>query len=245
MSVTGEPDGDPVKVGYPVTDLGAGMYAALGILAAFIARSQTGKGQLVDTSLLEAGLSWATLPATAMFADGEVPSRLGSASAQNAPYQGFETRDGYITLGTGNDELWRRLCEALSLTGLLQDPRFQDNASRVKNQKDLANAIAPVIRSMDTGDCLALLKGVGIPCGPIYDLAEALSDPQAISRDMVVEYEHPVAGTIKSVGFPIKFSDVEFTISPPPQLGEHNWEVLSSLGYSDEEVRRFEESGLI
>ena len=150
MSVTGEADGPPVKVGYAVTDMGAGMFGALGILAALIARSKTGKGQWVDTSLLEAGLAWSLLTAGNFFADGEIQQRSGSASPQNAPYQAFETSDGFINVGTGNERLWIKFCEILGLMELTRDPRFKDNASRVKNQKDLEREIAPVMKRKTT-----------------------------------------------------------------------------------------------
>lgn len=246
MSVTGEPDGPPVKVGYPVTDMGAGIYGAFGILAALLWRNITGKGQLVDTSLLEAGLSWALLPAGNYFADGEIPKRLGSASPQNAPYEAFETRDGYINVGTGNEKLWFRFCEVLGLSPLTQDPRFEDNPSRVKNQRELAKAIAPMMRRKTTDEWLQLLREVGIPCGPVYNLEEALKDPQVLSRNMVLEFDHPKGGRIRSLGFPVKFSESEFCVREhPPLLGKHNQEVFSSLGLSPSEINELQNEGVI
>jgi formyl-CoA transferase/CoA:oxalate CoA-transferase len=237
MSVTGEEDGPPVKVGYPVTDLGAGIYGTIGILAALLSRNITGSGQWVDTSLLEAGIAWSLLPAGNYFADGEVPKRLGSASPQNAPYQAFETEDGYINVGTGNDRLWIKFCEVTRLEELTKDPRFQNNALRVKNQKELAKAIEPAMKRKTTREWTHLLDEAGIPCGPIYNLDEALADPQVLSRKMVVEYDHPKAGRVKSIGFPIKFSHAEFRVRKYPSLlGEHNQEILSSLGLSQEEI---------
>ena len=237
MSVTGEEDGPPVKVGYPVTDLGAGIYGTIGILAALLSRNITGSGQWVDTSLLEAGIAWSLLPAGNYFADGEVPRRLGSASPQNAPYQAFATEDGYINVGTGNDRLWIKFCEVVGLEELTKDPRFKNNALRVKNQKELAKAIEPAMKRKTTREWTHLLDKAGIPCGPIYNLDEALADPQILSRKMVVEYDHPKAGRVKSIGFPIKFSHAEFRVRKyPPLLGEHNQEILSSLGLSQEEI---------
>jgi crotonobetainyl-CoA:carnitine CoA-transferase CaiB-like acyl-CoA transferase len=246
MSVTGEADGPPVKVGYAVTDMGAGMFGALGILAALIARSKTGKGQWVDTSLLEAGIAWSLLPAGNFFADGEIQQRSGSASSQNAPYQAFVTSDGFINVGTGNERLWIKFCEILGLMELTRDSRFKDNASRVKNQKDLEREIAPVMKRKTTQEWMRLLDAGGIPAGPIYDIKQALTDPQAISRNMVVEYDHPKAGRVKAVGFPIKFSEEEFKVSnPPPLLGEHNREILSSLGLSEDEITALKREGVI
>ncbi len=246
MDVTGEPDGPPVKVGYPITDMGAGIYGAFGILAALLYRNVTGKGQWVDTSLLEAGLSWALLPAGNYFADGEIPKRLGSASPQNAPYQAFETKDGYINVGTGNEKLWVKFCEILGIPDLVKDPRFRDNASRVKHQRELAKEIEPAMRQKTTNEWLELLAGGEIPCGPIYHLEEALKDPQALSRKMVVECDHPRAGRIRSLGFPVKFSESELSVRQyPPLLGEHNREILTSLGLSQAEIAELEGEGVI
>jgi crotonobetainyl-CoA:carnitine CoA-transferase CaiB-like acyl-CoA transferase len=246
MNVTGEADGPPVKVGYAVTDLGAGMFGALGILAALVARQKTGKGQWVDTSLLEAGLAWSLLTAGNFFADGEIQQRSGSTSPQNAPYQAFETADGFINVGTGNERLWIKFCEILDLMELPKDPKFKDNASRVRNRKDLEREIAPAMKQRTTGEWVELLDQGGIPAGPIYNISEALSDPQALSRDMVVRYDHPTAGRVRAVGFPIKFSSEEFEISnPPPLLGEHNDEILSSLGCTETEINELKREGII
>lgn len=245
MDVTGEPDGPPEKVGYPVTDMGAGIYGAFGILAGMLYRNITGRGQWVDTSLLEAGLSWALLPAGNYFADGEIPKRLGSASPQNAPYQAFETGDDYINVGTGNEKLWVKFCEILGLMNLVKDPRFMDNASRVKNQRELAKEIEPAMKQKTTKEWLELLSDGEIPCGPIYNLEQALNDPQVLSRKMVVEFEHPRAGRVRSLGFPIKFSDSEFCVREhPPLLGEHNLEILTSLGLTRTEIAELERQGV-
>lgn len=246
MSVTGESDGPPVKVGYPVTDMGAGIYGAFGILAALLSRNITGKGQLVDTSLLEAGLSWASLPAGSYFADGEIPRRLGSASPQNAPYEAFETSDGYINVGTGNQKLWLKFCEVLGISHLTQDPRFRDNPSRVKSQRELAKEIEPMMQRKTTREWMELLGEAGIPCGPVYNLEEALRDPQVLSRDMVIEFDHPNIGKVKSLGFPVKFSESEFRVRKyPPLLGEHNHEIFTSLGLSGTEIDELERDGVI
>jgi crotonobetainyl-CoA:carnitine CoA-transferase CaiB-like acyl-CoA transferase len=246
MDVTGESDGPPAKVGYPVTDMGAGVYGAFGIMAALYAREKTGKGQWVDTSLLEAGLAWSLLPAGNYFADGEVPKRLGSSSPQNAPYQAFETADGYLNVGTGNDRLWVRFCGILDLGELPQDPRFRDNASRVKNQRELSRALAPAMKRKKTAEWLPLLEEAGIPSGPIYTLDEALRDPQVLDRGMVVEYDHPSAGKVKTLGFPIKFSGEPFEVeNPPPLLGEDNEAILLALGYTKAEVEAFAKEGVL
>lgn len=246
MSVTGEPGRPPVKVGYPVADMGAGMYAAIGILAAYIGAQRTGKGQWVDASLLEAALSWALLPAGNYYVDGEIPGPLGSASPQNAPYQGFTTKDGAFVVGTGNDELWVRFCEIFGLEHLARDPRYSTNALRVKNQFELAEAIQAEIGKWRTEDCLSRLNEDGIPCGPIYRLDEALKDPQVVDRGMVVEMDHPVAGKVKTLGMPVKLSENPFQVRRhPPRLGEHNEEILRELGFSEAEVSWFKSNKVI
>jgi crotonobetainyl-CoA:carnitine CoA-transferase CaiB-like acyl-CoA transferase len=222
------------------------MFGAMGVLSALVARQKTGKGEWVDTSLLEAGMAWSLLTAGNYFAAGDIQQRSGSTSPQNAPYQAFETRDGFITMGSGNERLWIKFCEILGIMRLTEDPRFTDNASRVRNQKELEKEIAPVMKQKTTAEWLQLLDEGGIPAGPIYDIAQAVSDPQALSRRMVVEYAHPKAGRVKTIGFPIKFSREEFEIScPPPLLGEHNREILSTIGSTEDEIRTFEREGVI
>ncbi len=246
MSITGEPDRPPSKVGVPITDIGAGMLAALGILAALIARASTGKGQAVDASLLDAGLGFLTLAAINYFADGKAPSRLGSASSQNAPYQAFPTRDGFINVGTGNEELWRKFCDVLGIAQLVDDPRFRDNASRVKNQFELAAEITPTIKEKTTRQCWELFTKAGIPSGPIYDIGEAVADPHVAARNMVLEYVHPEAGRVQNIAFPVKFSNIDIGVyRVPPRLGEHTREILGTFGYSEAELDRLESQGII
>ena len=246
MSATGEADRPPSKVGVPITDIGAGMLATLGILAALLARGSTGKGQVVDASLLDAGLSFATLAAINYFADGKAPPRLGSGSSQNAPYQAFPTSDGFINVGTGNEELWRKFCAVLGIAHLVDDPRFRDNASRVKNQSELAREIEPAIKKRTTKQCWELFTEAGIPSGPIYDIGEAVADPHVSARNMVLEYVHPEAGRVQNIAFPVKFSDIDTGIyRVPPRLGEHTREILAGFGYSDKELDQLESEKVI
>jgi crotonobetainyl-CoA:carnitine CoA-transferase CaiB-like acyl-CoA transferase len=246
MSVTGEPDRPPAKVGVPITDIGAGIFATVGILAALIARNSTGKGQVVDASLLEAGLGFSTLSAINFFADGQAPPRLGSASSQNAPYQAFPTKDGFINVGTGNEELWRKFCSVLWIEDLVEDPRFHDNVSRVKNQFELAAEITPAIKKMTTKECWDLFTKAGIPSGPIYDIGEAVADPHVTARNMILDYKHPEAGRVQNIAFPVKLSEIETGVyRVPPELGEHTREVLTKAGYAKEELDRLEKDGVI
>jgi len=246
MSVTGEADRPPAKVGVPITDIGAGVYALVGVLAALIARGTTKVGQLVDASLLEAGLAFNFFTAMNYFADGTKAQRMGSASPQNAPYQAFRTRDGFITIGTGNDTIWKRFCEVLALSHLLQDPRFRDNASRVKAYKELEAAIAPVFASKSTAESLALMEAAKVPAGPIYDIGQVVEDEHIRNRGIIAEYDHPKAGRVRAVGFPVKLSASQTGVRlPPPLLGEHTEELLRQLGYAEQAIRDLESRGVI
>lgn len=246
MSVTGNEDGPPAKVGYAVTDIGSGMYAAIGILAALIAREKTGEGQFVDTSLFETGVAWGTMSALNYFADGTIPKRMGSASPQNAPYQAFETKDGAFTVGTGNDVLWEKFCEIFNLSDLLNNPKYSSNALRVKNQKSLSLEIQKAIKNLSTQDCIDRLENAGIPCGPINTLDKVISDPQVRARNLIVEMNHKKAGKVKTLAFPVKLSKTPANIRlAPPLLGEHTIEILNKLGYQDNKIMQLEKEGVI
>lgn len=247
MSVTGEPDRPPVKVGVPALDMGAAMYGAFGILAAYVARESTGRGQHVDTSLLDCATSWFTVLAMDYYATGAVPGRMGSASPLYAPYQTFKAQDGYISIiGTGGKDSWERLCRVLGLERLIDDPRFADNASRVAHQEELAEIIESVLVTQKASYWLERLEANGLPCGPINDLSQLLEDRQVRARNLWVEIEHPVAGLLKVIGLPVKLSDTPGSVrTPPPTLGQHTGEVLARLGYSSEEIESLEREGTV
>ena len=246
MSITGEPGGPPVKAGVPVTDLGAGLFALVGILAALQHRHRTGAGQHIDTSLVDAGVALSVWEATEYFSGIGVPTRLGSAHRMNAPYQAIRCADGYITLGAANERLFRRLCEALGHTEWSADPAFAENASRVKHREALAARIESITATQPRAHWLSLLEANDIPCGPINDYAQVFADPQVLAREMVVETEHPTLGHMRTLGSPIKMSATPPDVSRrAPQLGEHTDKVLTEAGLGDAEIAALRAAGAI
>jgi len=238
MSITGDPKGQPTKVGVPVGDIVAGMLAAHAIMATLFERTRTGVGRYVDVALNDALLAMLTYQAGRYFATGVPPGREGNNHPTVAPYGTFATRDGHVNLAVGSDEQYRRLCEALQAPELAADPRFATNAGRQVARVELAVEIERHLTRRTTGEWLARMEAAGIPAGPILDIATALSDPVAVEREMRVELEHPVAGRIGQVGPPWKLDGLSSPIRrPPPLLGEHTAEVLAEvLGYDAERL---------
>jgi crotonobetainyl-CoA:carnitine CoA-transferase CaiB-like acyl-CoA transferase len=228
MSITGEPGGRPVKSGLPVGDLGAGLFCACGILAAWTARQRTGEGQYVETSLFEAALALSVWESTEYWATGSVPQPLGSANRMSAPYQALRTRDGYITIGANNERLWHRLCSALDLPQLTEDPRFRLNADRMANRDELARLLERRLAAGDTADWVDKLLAAGVPAGPIQDYRQVLEeDPHVRERGMIQEFVHPIQGRQRVLASPLKLSRTPAAVrTPPPLLGQHTDEVL-------------------
>lgn len=226
MSVTGEPDRPPVKVGVSVLDYGAALYGAVGILAALAARDRTGEGQHVDVSLLDTTVAWFTVLAGTYWATGEVPAPLGSRSALFAPYQAFEASDGWLTVvGTGGANGWADFCGVLGLPELIDDPRFRTNGDRIANIEVLEPILAARFRTATVADWVERLKAVSLPAAPINRLDQVLRDPQVLARRLVVEVDHPVEGTYQAIGMPIKLSATPMGVRRrPPTLGEHQGE---------------------
>ena len=246
MSVTGEPGGRPVKAGLPVTDLGAGLFAVAGILSALLARTRTGRGQHVDTSLVDAGVALSVWEMTQYFSGRGVPEPLGSAHRMNAPYQAIKCSDGYVTIGAANDRTFRGLCEALGHPEWDHDPSFKNNAKRVENREVLAASIEEVMGRQSRSHWLMRLEERGVPCGPINDYGEVASDPHVRARALVVDTEHPTLGRIETLGTPIKLSDTPLTPGrPSPLLGQHTEEVLREIGFSSDEVAGLRQSGAV
>ena len=237
MSVTGEPGRPPVKMGVPVTDLGAAMFALSAILAALHYRTRTGRGQHIDTSLVEAGIAFSVWESAQYFGEGVTPEALGSAHRMLAPYQAIRCADGYITLGAANDRLFQRFSELLGHPEWVSDPDYADATRRVRNRAALVECIEAITAQQPRRYWIERLDAHGIPCGPINDYAEAFADPQIRARDMIVEMDHPTLGRLRTPGSPIKMSETPPVVSRrAPLLGEHTREVLRDAGCTDEEI---------
>jgi crotonobetainyl-CoA:carnitine CoA-transferase CaiB-like acyl-CoA transferase len=246
MSVTGEADGAPNKAGFPVTDLGTGMFMAYGILCALQARERSGAGQRVDTSLFETGVAYAVWQTAKYLDTGVPPGRMGSAHPLSAPYQAFRTLDGYIVIGAGSQGLFKRLCALLGCPDLAADPQFDSQPKRMDGYLELAHRLEEHTRQRTSDDLLAALAEAGIPAGPILDIGEMLDDPQAHARNMVIETEHPVFGPLRTIGNPVKLSATPWELrSIAPKLGQDTDAVLRDWGFSDEERASLRQRGAV
>jgi crotonobetainyl-CoA:carnitine CoA-transferase CaiB-like acyl-CoA transferase len=246
MSITGEPDGPPVKSGPPVTDINAGLLATIGIVSAYVHRLKTGEGQFVDTSLMEAGIQQTFWQSAIYFATGVSPRPTGSAHVLAAPYQAFPTNDGWINIGGANQSNWERIATLVGAPELIEDARFKTNSDRMANREELARLLGDHLKQRSTAEWLADLDAAGIPAGPINDIAAMAADPQTLAREMVVELDHPRAGKTKALGLPIKFSATPGkVVTPAPTLGQHTREVLRDAGYPDTEIDALAADGAI
>jgi crotonobetainyl-CoA:carnitine CoA-transferase CaiB-like acyl-CoA transferase len=244
MSITGQPGGPPVKCGVPLTDLGAGLFALGGILTALYHRTQTGRGQYIDTSLVEAGVALSVWEATEYFSGRGIPQPTGSAHRLSAPYQAIRCSDGYITLGAANDRLFVRLCGLLGHPEWAERPEFADDGSRVRNREALAALIESITAGLPRAHWLEVFDTHDIPCGPINNYEEVARDPQVLARQMVVETEHPTLGRMRTLGSPLKLSETPADArGRAPLLGEHTGDVLREAGFSEEEVASLRRSG--
>jgi crotonobetainyl-CoA:carnitine CoA-transferase CaiB-like acyl-CoA transferase len=237
MSITGEPGGAPVKIGVPITDLGAALFATSAILAALHHRSRTGRGQYIDTSLVDAGVALSVWEATESFSSHAAPAPMGSAHRMTAPYQAIRCADGYITIAAANDRLFRRLCELLDRRGWLESADYADDTHRVRNRATLAREIEAVTIERPRKYWLDLFEANGLPCGPINNYEQVFEDPHVRARDLVRETDHPTLGRIRTLGAPVKMSlTPPITGRPAPLLGQHTREVLLEIGYSSDEL---------
>ncbi|MFW5948281.1 MAG: CaiB/BaiF CoA transferase family protein [Halolamina sp.] len=245
MSVTGEADRQPVKVGLPMTDLITAMWAAFGATTALYRRERTGEGEYIDLGMLEAALPWLTKQAGMVFA-GEETKRMGTKDPVLAPYQTFETADGFLNVCILNEKLWGELCEALDRPDLPADPRFETNADRVDLVDELEAEIEATLGERTTDEWIEIIaEDAGVPAGPVYDVEEALHNPQIDARGTLTEIEHPELGEIPVIEHPLKFDHAESGFElPPPLLGEHNREVFREHGYTEEQIDSLAEAGV-
>jgi crotonobetainyl-CoA:carnitine CoA-transferase CaiB-like acyl-CoA transferase len=237
MSVTGEPDGDPIKCGIPIGDLSAALFCAVGILSALAARERTGEGQLVDTSLFEGALALSIWETAELWATGRAPGKLGSAHRLTAPYQALRTRDGHLTVAGNTQPQWERLCSVVGREELAADPRFATNADRMANRPALVAELEAALASDGTDAWVARLEEAGIAAGPIHDYAEVFADPHTRAREMEVTMEHSEEGTVRGLGIPVKLSATPGSVRrAAPLLGEHTAEVLREAGFDADEI---------
>jgi crotonobetainyl-CoA:carnitine CoA-transferase CaiB-like acyl-CoA transferase len=248
MSITGEPGGDPVKVGVPVCDLVCALYGALAAVSALQARSRTGQGQRIDVSLFEAGVSLSIWEAGRYFATGEIPRPQGSAHQANAPYQAVRTEDGWITIGAATERNWTAFCQAVELRPLLEDDRYRTTNSRLDNRDSLIAAIESRTRQATTAHWMAVLEAAGVPCAPIQNYAEVYSDPHLLAREYFWDAPHPreAAEDVRQLGSPMRFSATPARRDAAgPLLGEHSEAVLGEAGLTAEEISSLLADGIV
>jgi crotonobetainyl-CoA:carnitine CoA-transferase CaiB-like acyl-CoA transferase len=246
MSITGEPGGPPAKSGTSVADINAGILAALGVVAALLSRATTGRGQIVETSLMEAAVQQTYWQSALFFATGRNPGPTGSAHILTAPYQAFATRDGWINVGGANQANWERIVKVIGRPELADDVRFKTNRDRMRNLAELAAVIEDRLRERTSAEWIGAFEAAGVPVGPVNTIGDMLGDPQVAAREMVIEVDHPRAGRTRALGMPVKFSDARADLTrPAPLLGQHGREILAELGYSAEEIAVLARDGAV
>ena len=247
MSITGPADGEPSKVGVAIIDLVAGLMLGKSIAAALFAREKLGVGQKIDTSLLEAEVACLINVGSNYLVEGDIPRRWGNAHPSIVPYQSFKTEDGYLVIGVASEGIWRRFCQAIGRAEWADDSRFEKNSNRVENRSLLIGLLAEIFLSRSTDEWLKLLNSAEVPCAPVQTVDQVFKAPQVLHREMLIQVEHPTAGTVGMAGIPVKFSLTPASVRlPPPLLGQHNEEVLESwLGIDDKEISELKRKTVI
>jgi crotonobetainyl-CoA:carnitine CoA-transferase CaiB-like acyl-CoA transferase len=246
MSVNGHPGQEPARVGTSIVDMGTGMWAALGIMAGLRQRDATGRAVEVTTALFETALMWVSYHAMGYLGSGEVPQAQGSGTAMIAPYQAFPSADGYVMIGAASDALYARLTEALEVPELAHDPRFADNPSRVTRRTELVETLSARTRAHKTTDLLERLRAAGVPAAPIQSMDQVLQAPQTEASGMLVSAPHPRVPDYRSIGLPVQWNGRRPEVRRvPPRLGEHTADVLTTLGYTLDDVRTLQSQGLV
>lgn len=247
ISITGEPEGPPVRVGTSISDITAALFTSIGILSAVHHRSKTGKGQLVDVAMLDSLVAVLENAIVRYFTTNEIPQPLGSRHPVITPFEAFESADGHVIIAIGNDSLWSRFCESTNRKDLISDPRFCSNAERTENHDDLFPILSEIMRKRTTDEWIKILEEIGVPCGPINQIDKVVNHPQIQAREMITQVMHNVTGLVEIPGIPIKLSDTQGRIdSPAPNLSEHTTEVLNELlGMSITEVEQLRADGIV
>ena len=247
MSITGDADGPPFRLGVAIADIVTGMFAAQGIALALLARVRTGRGQHVDIGMLDSTAALLTYQAAICFATGRPPTRMGNRHPTIVPYETFAASDGEFVLAVGNEELWRRFCDLLDAPDIATDPRFATNRERVSHYDTLRPMLASRITARPRAEWIARLRAAGVPCGSVRDVSEVLHDPQMTAREMIAAVEHATLGSVQVLGVPIKLSETPGTVrTAPPTLGQHTDQILrTDLGFNDEEIARMRQDGTL
>lgn len=247
LRMTGQPEGRPAKIGIAINDIAAGATAIYSIMAAQMTRQQTGRGQYMDISLVDAGLAWTVWESGAYFGAGEVPQPTGTRHRRSTPYQAYRTSDGYVTIGAANDRLWERLATtALERPEWLEDERFRTLPDRMDNIDELEREIEQITMTRTTDEWIEIIDKAGVPCGQVLTFDETLNDPHVLARDMVAEVEHPIIGPMRTIGPPTKFSDLEYVVrGPAPWLGQHTASILRDSGVKDDEIDQLFTAGVL
>ena len=247
ISITGEPDRPPVRVGTSIGDITSALFTTIGILSALRHRDQTGEGQLIDVGMLDCQVAILENAMVRYFSTGDIPRPLGRRHPAITPFEVFESADGYVVIAIGNNELWRKFCEHVDRPELIDDERFRTNALRTENHESLFPILAEIMCRRATDTWVEALEAIGVPCGPVNTVDKVANDPQVLARDMIAEVEHDTTGTVQIPGIPIKLSETPGRIdAPAPNLGEHTSEILTGLlGVEVEEVNQLKQEGVV
>lgn len=246
MSITGEAEGPPLRLGVAITDIVSGLFAAQGVMAALVAREKTGRGQQVDIGMLDATAALLTYQAGNYFATGQVPARMGNRHPTIVPYESFRASDGDFVIAGGNDEIWRRLCRVIGREDLGEDPRYRTNRDRAVRYGELKAELDRALATRPRDEWVRDLTAAGVPCGSVREINEVLADPQIAARGMVAEVEHPTIGATRVVSSPVKLSATPASIrTAPPTLGQHTTSVLQELGYTESDIDAFKTARVV
>ena len=247
ISITGEPDGPPVRVGTSISDITAALFTTIGILSALHNRNSTGKGQLVDVAMLDSLVAVLESAIVRYFATDEIPQPLGSRHPAITPFEAFESADGHIIIAIGNDTLWAKFCEHVDQKNLISDPRFSTNVERTANHSELFPILSEIMRQRTTDEWIDALENIGVPCGPINTIDKVVNHPQVQARNMITQVIHQMTGAVEVPGLPIKLSDTPGDVDiPAPNLGEHTVEILTDvLKMSTDEVKQLKQERII